>query len=110
MAIAEPVLRSYGIQGLKNLRSKPGSIWGTAIGIAVSVGYGISQNYDIGWPKPWILQPSRSERGAVSGTYSSNGGTNQLNKALRTQVKRRRRYRNKVKHGTCGCYRIQHCR
>ncbi len=71
MALAEPVMRSYGIQRLQRLGFRGGNLLGTAIGTGIGIGTSIVINYDITWPWSTMLQPKRSPRGVPSINGSS---------------------------------------
>ncbi len=43
MALAEPALRQFGLQKLQNVRTRGGSLLGTAIGSAIGIGSGLAK-------------------------------------------------------------------
>ncbi len=101
MAIAEPVLRNYGIQRLRGL--KPGSVIGTAVGIGISIGYGLLKDYDVTFPWDTRLEPDRPYAGVVKHETPSNGSTNKQYQALRTSYKQYRRKRRYSSTKCCKC-------
>ncbi len=109
MALAEPALRQFGIQKLRNVRFRGGNLLGTAIGAAIGIGFGIASNYEFGLPRPGIVQPDRTKR-----TPFVNGKTSYVNKDAYSQyqtygTKNKRKFgkRRFTKRCTnrCCCYR-----
>ncbi len=77
MALAQPALRQFGFQKLQRLRFRGGSLLGTAIGSAIGIGYGLSQNYDLTVPWSRMEQPAIRRR-AVSGSLQGNEVSNNV--------------------------------
>ena len=112
MALAEPVLRQFGVQKLRNVRIRGGSLLGSAIGAGIGIGSGLIINYDVTWPWSTMLQPKRSPRGVPSvgnGSSSTYASTYQFNQALRTKTLGRGRFRRYTKSSNCKCCHTKCC-
>ncbi len=74
MALAEPILRQFGMQRLQNLRFRGAGLLGTAIGTAVGIGYGLAKDYEFSVPWSPSFQPKRRQPPGVyvNGEISSN--------------------------------------
>ncbi len=106
MALAEPALRQFGFRKLQNLRIRGGSLIGTAIGTAIGIGYGLTKDYEIGWPGK--LQPDRPYRGVptLNGvSQTPYGSAYQYSQALRraTKFSTRSRSRYNSRNRRCCC-------
>ncbi len=110
MALAQPALRQFGLQKLRNLRFRGGSVIGSAIGIGVSIGFSLTQDWDIQFPWSGMLQPDKPIRtgvGVIENGSTQNGSTNQQHQALRAkrQYAYRTKYSRKLRHGKGCCCR-----
>ena len=107
MALAEPALRQFGFQKLRNVRARGGSLLGTAIGTAVGIGYGLAKNYDFTFPWDTMEQPGGSRRpfvGDVSnGQTPSHASSYKQYQAFRRKNTTRRSKRNKRHDSCCKC-------
>ncbi len=104
MAIAEPALRQFGIRGLQRQSLRGGNLLASAIGVGISVGWNLYQDYAMS-VVPIDGGHWRQPKPGVSLDYEtpSNGGSNQRYKTLRTTIKRKYRKRSAVRIHNRGC-------
>jgi len=95
MALAEPALRQFGSQKLRNLRFRGGSLLGSVIGAGIGIGSYLIKDYDVVFSWNPMLQPDRGRRAVIGPNGQTNGSAYQQRQALRRQSQFRSRSRNK---------------
>ncbi len=99
MAIAEPVLRQYGLSKLRQLRIRGPGVLGIAVGAGIAIGDYLGRHYEIGFPGKGKFQPDRTYRGVpYLDETPSNGTANKYKQAYGTSYGRNRYKRNYTKH------------
>ncbi len=105
MALAQPALRQFGIQKLRNINTRGGTLLGTIIGTAIGLGFNLAADFEVTFPWDRAMQPNRSGRPIVSASIPSqeNASNNQYNQALLsyTANKLRSRKRSKSRGNQC---------
>ncbi len=105
MAIAEPALRNFGIQGLRRSGIRGGNLLATAVGAGIGIAWGLYEDYAMSIvpisPGGHIRQPKPGvsldyETPSYDGAYSKR-------QALRTTYKRSYRSRRSKKQHSCSC-------
>ncbi len=75
MAIAEPALRQFGYQKLRNIRFRGVGLLGSAIGAGIGIGSYLFRDYDVTFPWNPSVQPDRTKQGVPFVNGSQKNGT-----------------------------------
>ncbi len=105
MALAEPVLRQYGLRKLQNLRFRGGGLLGSVIGAGIGIGSYLVKDYDVVFPWNPMFQPDRGRRTVIGPNGQTNVSAYKQRQALRRSPqlysRRRRKFNNRSSRCCC---------